>query len=429
MTSSPLTTCAPVILPNALSNANSANVATTTTTASKPVVLSANAEIEITSQDSAHAANSEYFSTDAPVDVDEALENNEPASQNWITTEGGQESTINAVDENQGWGNDQGQDDNAWDNANQDQNWGNDNDWANDNAGQETNAQDEWQQPEASDEAYNTVNAGDNDWQQSDDQGFETVHDRQEEKAETQPPAYEPVTQPPAYNDEWQQPQEPVQESDDKIEGEHWETMDENDKDAVNDNDQNKAETEENQAPTAAGEAAAIAVPVEEAKVEIEVVENSEPEVNKNTQESDAANAAAAAVTEIKPKTSISPARRAAVNRKFQSLDLNLNVDGAAGSVSSGSDVSSQYWHNYSFMKHKASWLYGNNWSRKGSDASSFVSSAQELEDLYCDDEISPNLENDPNMMLTAYYRNAPGAANNNDINFPERPCLTDRGT
>ena len=56
-----------------------------------------------------------------------------------------------------------------------------------------------------------------------------------------------------------------------------------------------------------------------------------------------------------------------------------------------------------------------------------FFSGAQEIEDLYCDDEINPNLESDPNMMLTTYYRNA-GFAHNSDFNFPERPCLTDRG-
>lgn len=413
MTSSPLTTCAPVSLPitaPTTSSTNSANIAKTTTSSSKPapVVLSAkpNAEIEFSSQET--APNSEYFSTDDPVDVDEALENNEPASQVWITTEGGQ-------DENQGWGDDQGQE-NAWDNQNDDnnqaENWGNDQDnqagdHHDDNAwgGNEgNNAQDEWQPEEQSDEAYNTVKTGDdNDWQQSNDQGFETVLDRQEESKPT--------------DNEWQEPnQENTHEtSESKIEGETWATMDEND----------KQETEANPSTdvvSAAGEAA-FATAVEETKVDN--VESQE-EVNKNSVE-EGKNAAATAV--IKPKTSsISPARRAAVTRKFQSLDLNLNVDGAAGSVSSGSDVSSQYWHNYSFMKHKASWLYGN-WSRKGSDASSFVSSAQELEDLYCDDEISPNLENDPNMMLTAYYRNAPnGVPINSDINFPERPCLTDRG-
>lgn len=121
-----------------------------------------------------------------------------------------------------------------------------------------------------------------------------------------------------------------------------------------------------------------------------------------------------------------SPQKRMPSQRRFQSLDLNLNVDGA----SSISDTSSNsnYWHNFSFMKQKASFLYGNSlaMSRRTSDASSFVSGAQEIEDLYCDDEINPNLEDDPNMMLTTYYRNAVSA--NNDFNFPERPCLTDRG-
>jgi len=120
-----------------------------------------------------------------------------------------------------------------------------------------------------------------------------------------------------------------------------------------------------------------------------------------------------------------SPQKRMPSQRRFQSLDLNLNVDGA----SSISDTSSNsnYWHNFSFMKQKASFLYGNSlaMSRRTSDASSFVSGAQEIEDLYCDDEINPNLEDDPNMMLTTYYRNAVSA--NNDFNFPERPCLTDR--
>merc|ERR1719411_1848610 len=94
--------------------------------------------------------------------------------------------------------------------------------------------------------------------------------------------------------------------------------------------------------------------------------------------------------------------------------------------MSGGSEMSSHYWHNFSFMKQKASLMYSNNCSRRTSDASSFVSGAQEIEDLYCDDEISPNLELDPNMMLTAFHRNA-RAGNNNDVNFPERPCLTDR--
>ena len=119
------------------------------------------------------------------------------------------------------------------------------------------------------------------------------------------------------------------------------------------------------------------------------------------------------------------------MNRKFQSLDLNLNMDGAASIDSSGYSGMhgpTNYWQNYQIMKHKASWLYGNNsWSRRTSDASSFISNAQEIEDLYCDDEISPNLETDPNMMLTAYLRENMGN-NNPDINFPEKPCLTDRG-
>ena len=120
------------------------------------------------------------------------------------------------------------------------------------------------------------------------------------------------------------------------------------------------------------------------------------------------------------------------MNRKFQSLDLNLNMDGAASIDSSGYSGMhgpTNYWQNYQIMKHKASWLYGNNsWSRRTSDASSFISNAQEIEDLYCDDEISPNLETDPNMMLTAYLRENMGNNNPENINFPEKPCLTDRG-
>ena len=80
------------------------------------------------------------------------------------------------------------------------------------------------------------------------------------------------------------------------------------------------------------------------------------------------------------------------------------------------------------FLRHKSSWLYNYAWSRRTSDASSFISGVQEIEDLYFDDEVNPNLENDPNMMLTEAHRNA-ACRNNNDINFPERPCLTDRGT
>merc|ERR1712029_962024 len=122
-----------------------------------------------------------------------------------------------------------------------------------------------------------------------------------------------------------------------------------------------------------------------------------------------------------------SPQKRSTRNTRFQNLDLNLNVDGASSLSDTSSSNNSNYWHNFSFMKQKASFLYGNSlaMSRRPSDASSFVSGAQEIEDLYCDDEINPNLESDPNMMLTTFCRNAVSA--NNDFNFPERPCLTDR--
>ena len=126
-----------------------------------------------------------------------------------------------------------------------------------------------------------------------------------------------------------------------------------------------------------------------------------------------------------------SPQKRMTRQGKISNLDVNLNLDGTTGSdLSSSTGSNKDYWHNFSFMKQKASFLYGNSlaMSRRTSDASSFVSGAQEIEDLYCDDEINPNLESDPNMMLTTYYRNA-GFANNSDFNFPERPCLTDRGT
>ena len=92
-------------------------------------------------------------------------------------------------------------------------------------------------------------------------------------------------------------------------------------------------------------------------------------------------------------------------------------MDGAASIDSSGYSGMhgpTNYWQNYQIMKHKASWLYGNNsWSRRTSDASSFISNAQEIEDLYCDDEISPNLETDPNMMLI-------GAAGDSSISKDE---------
>ena len=77
----------------------------------------------------------------------------------------------------------------------------------------------------------------------------------------------------------------------------------------------------------------------------------------------------------------MSPQKRMASQRRFQSLDLNLNpnlnIDGASSLA--GSDTSSNFmmsnWHNFSFMKQKASFLYGNQlaMSRRTSDASSFV--------------------------------------------------------
>ena len=92
------------------------------------------------------------------------------------------------------------------------------------------------------------------------------------------------------------------------------------------------------------------------------------------------------------------------------------------------SELSSQYQYvPPPFLRQKSSWLYQYAWSRRTSDASSFISGAQEIEDLYFDDEVNPNLENDPNMMLTEEHRNA-AFKNNNDINFPQKPCLTDRG-
>ena len=105
---------------------------------------------------------------------------------------------------------------------------------------------------------------------------------------------------------------------------------------------------------------------------------------------------------------------------------MNLNVDGAMNSTVSSESSSSQFVPP-PFLRQKSSWLYQYAWSRRTSDASSFISGAQEIEDLYFDDEVNPNLENDPNMMLTEAHRNA-AFRNNNDINFPEKPCLTDRG-
>ena len=112
--------------------------------------------------------------------------------------------------------------------------------------------------------------------------------------------------------------------------------------------------------------------------------------------------------------------------RKLQSFDMNLNVDGAMNSTVSSESSTSQFVPP-PFLRQKSSWLYQYAWSRRTSDASSFISGAQEIEDLYFDDEVNPNLENDPNMMLTEAHRNA-AFRNNNDINFPEKPCLTDRG-
>lgn len=406
-----MTTIAPTTIPN---------VAPTYVRqpSSAPIVVQANAEIEFSSHLSdPNGGNSEYyFSTDAPVDVDEAL-NDEPASQNWVTTDNNPEENY---DENAGenWNNDNAGDN--WNNDNAGEDWNNqenpgedeqeivedaqENNW-NDNAGDQQenwNNEDQVQQNSWNNEAAPGGDVQDN-WNNQDEQktesgdAWQTVQADNENKGgafdNVQAEASEavPINENEGNNNNteaWQTIEEDKtdddidqvisEETSDKIEGEKWNTIEE------------KSKEDSKEFAT----------------------------VNETSSE----NVTSAAAMQTRKRTS---PRRMAATRKYQSLDLNLNVDGAA-SICSGSS-GGEYWHNYSFMKHKASFLYGNAWSRRTSDASSFVSNAQEIEDLYCDDEISPNLENDPNMMLTSYYRNA-AMANNNDINFPERPCLTDRG-
>jgi len=50
----------------------------------------------------------------------------------------------------------------------------------------------------------------------------------------------------------------------------------------------------------------------------------------------------------------------------------------------------------------------------------------QETEDLYCDDELHPSLENDPNMQLSIAQQAA--AADQHVKPYPPMPMLTDRG-
>ena len=75
------------------------------------------------------------------------------------------------------------------------------------------------------------------------------------------------------------------------------------------------------------------------------------------------------------------------------------------------------------------------NWSRRTSASVSSTFSGREnrsaveidLLDLYCDDELHPSLENDPNMQLFIAHTPSPhdGDNANNDLS---RPFLTDRG-
>ena len=99
MTSSPLTTTAPTSIP---SITNPAYTGWGSKIPTKPVVLAhdVNAEFEIYSR---NAGQEMYYSTDAPVDVDEALQNDnsatdEPSNQMWVTTteaaEAGQETGV-----------------------------------------------------------------------------------------------------------------------------------------------------------------------------------------------------------------------------------------------------------------------------------------------------------------------------------------------
>ncbi len=373
-----------------------------TTSKPAPVLFSAkaNAEIEFSTHGKQSDSGTDYFSTDNPVDVDEALQQNaaggemsasEPPSQMWTTTE---------IDQNndQGWKN-EAQNDEDWNNQeqNNEQGWineeqENDQGWSNEqdnnqvglDGDQVWNNDDEANNAAPVEEGDNQSNGeASNEWNNNnEEQGFVTT-----EEAE-----------------------EPTKDSE-------WATV----------NDQPSNITDDSKAEQVGSDAAYISAVGDEASLESE---------SKSQAFQTANSPIKLALNSSNPedgRKKTSPARRLINTRKFQSLDLNLNVDGAA-SISSNSDASTgtaqaNYWHNYSIMKHKASWLYNNAWSRRTSDASSFVSGAQEIDDLYFDDEIGPNLESDPNMMLTAYYRNTVPFGNEGEvINFPARPCLTDRG-
>lgn len=72
----------------------------------------------------------------------------------------------------------------------------------------------------------------------------------------------------------------------------------------------------------------------------------------------------------------------------------------------------------------------GDDFSRRtsnASNASSNLGANGETEDLYCDDELHPSLENDPNMQLSL-FENCTTPENVTAHEFPSRPVLPDRG-
>merc|ERR1712029_123640 len=64
--------------------------------------------------------------------------------------------------------------------------------------------------------------------------------------------------------------------------------------------------------------------------------------------------------------------------------------------------------------------------SRRTSGASSVMLANGETEDLYCDDELHPSLENDPNMQLSCAAE-AAAAQDVHGVDYPARPILNDR--
>ena len=462
MTSSPLTTIAPTPIPNVQPQmVFSKGPFRVPQPKSISAYITTHKEMEISQNNIVQEDPNEvnYLSTDDPVDVDEAIENeqsgvNEPPSNVWITTENALSDEVNADNANDA------NDGNAWGNdANAENAWAEENNAENAVETNEENAENPWADNEWADndqnpdQEYETAPADDVVWTQNneeedqnevpetnvDDQGFETVNDNPEgawgDNQNTNDPGFKTVNDGNLWETQIdEQAYDNVQDNNDHVEqtvennqvqnADNWESNLEY-VDAAETNEETEV-TEQVEIVQDASENILENEQTAQEPLTIQTIQEEQTEPEPEQIEEPKTTSVAAYLQNLPDETRkrSSPMKR--INtRRHQSLDLNLNLDGAA-SVSGLSDYSSNhYWHNYSFLKHKASFLYNN--SRRTSEASSFVSGAQEIEDLYWDDEINPNLENDPNMMLTAFHRNATSALHN-EFNFPERPCLTDRG-